>query len=78
MTVTVHSRHADSPRPAGPAGARDGVVPGALVIARNALEWRLDPASEVLTAGKAATPLAAPHARIRVYRLCSSRSRTSS
>jgi rhodanese-related sulfurtransferase len=25
--------------------ARDGVVPGALVIARNVLEWRLDPAS---------------------------------
>ena len=24
---------------------RDGVVPGALVIARNVLEWRLDPAS---------------------------------
>jgi rhodanese-related sulfurtransferase len=26
--------------------ARDGVVPGALVIARNVLEWRLDPASD--------------------------------
>jgi rhodanese-related sulfurtransferase len=26
--------------------ARDGLVPGALVIARNALEWRLDPASD--------------------------------
>jgi rhodanese-related sulfurtransferase len=25
--------------------ARDGTVPGALVIARNVLEWRLDPAS---------------------------------
>lgn len=25
--------------------ARDGVVPGALVIGRNVLEWRLDPAS---------------------------------
>jgi rhodanese-related sulfurtransferase len=25
--------------------ANDGVVPGALVIARNVLEWRLDPAS---------------------------------
>jgi rhodanese-related sulfurtransferase len=25
--------------------ARDGVVPGALVIARNVLEWRLDPES---------------------------------
>ena len=25
--------------------ARDGVVPGALVIPRNVLEWRLDPAS---------------------------------
>lgn len=26
--------------------AQDGIVPGALVIARNALEWRVDPASE--------------------------------
>jgi rhodanese-related sulfurtransferase len=26
--------------------ARDGVVPDALVIARNVLEWRLDPASD--------------------------------
>ena len=26
--------------------AADGVVPGALVIARNVLEWRLDPASD--------------------------------
>ena len=26
--------------------AADGVVPGAVVIARNVLEWRLDPASE--------------------------------
>jgi len=26
--------------------ARDGVVPGALVIGRNVLEWRLDPASD--------------------------------
>jgi rhodanese-related sulfurtransferase len=26
--------------------ARDGTVPGALVIARNVLEWRLDPASQ--------------------------------
>jgi rhodanese-related sulfurtransferase len=26
--------------------ARDGAVPGALVIARNELEWRLEPASE--------------------------------
>ena len=26
--------------------AHEGVVPGALVIARNVLEWRLDPASE--------------------------------
>ncbi|MDA8322736.1 MAG: rhodanese-like domain-containing protein [Actinomycetota bacterium] len=26
--------------------ARDGTVPGALVIARNVLEWRLDPASD--------------------------------
>jgi rhodanese-related sulfurtransferase len=26
--------------------AQDGVVPGALVIPRNVLEWRLDPASE--------------------------------
>jgi rhodanese-related sulfurtransferase len=25
--------------------ARDGTIPGALVIARNVLEWRLDPAS---------------------------------
>ena len=25
--------------------ARDGTIPGALVIPRNALEWRLDPAS---------------------------------
>lgn len=25
--------------------AEDGMVPGALVISRNALEWRLDPAS---------------------------------
>ena len=25
--------------------AADGVVPGAVVIARNVLEWRLDPAS---------------------------------
>jgi rhodanese-related sulfurtransferase len=25
---------------------RDGIVPGALVIPRNVLEWRLDPASE--------------------------------
>ncbi len=25
--------------------AQDGVIPGALVIARNVLEWRLDPAS---------------------------------
>ncbi|TMK25586.1 MAG: hypothetical protein E6G62_04845 [Actinobacteria bacterium] len=25
--------------------ARDGVVPGALIISRNTLEWRLDPAS---------------------------------
>ncbi|MDQ6817116.1 MAG: hypothetical protein M3018_06880, partial [Actinomycetota bacterium] len=26
--------------------AEDGTVPGAVVIARNVLEWRLDPASE--------------------------------
>jgi rhodanese-related sulfurtransferase len=26
--------------------ARDGTIPGALVIARNVLEWRLDPASQ--------------------------------
>jgi rhodanese-related sulfurtransferase len=26
--------------------ARDGVVPGALVVARNVLEWRADPASD--------------------------------
>ncbi len=26
--------------------AQDGTVPGAIVIARNVLEWRLDPASE--------------------------------
>jgi rhodanese-related sulfurtransferase len=26
--------------------AQDGVIPGALVIGRNVLEWRLDPASE--------------------------------
>ena len=26
--------------------ARDGVVPGALVIGRNVLEWRLDPTSD--------------------------------
>jgi rhodanese-related sulfurtransferase len=26
--------------------ARDGTIPGALVIARNVLEWRLDPSSE--------------------------------
>ena len=26
--------------------ARDGVIPGALVIPRNVLEWRLDPASD--------------------------------
>ncbi|MBA3430004.1 MAG: rhodanese-like domain-containing protein [Actinobacteria bacterium] len=26
--------------------AREGEVPGALIIARNVLEWRLDPASE--------------------------------
>jgi rhodanese-related sulfurtransferase len=26
--------------------SRDGVVPGALIIDRNVLEWRLDPASE--------------------------------
>jgi rhodanese-related sulfurtransferase len=26
--------------------ARDGIVPGALLIPRNVLEWRLDPASE--------------------------------
>ncbi|MBV9154109.1 MAG: sulfurtransferase [Alphaproteobacteria bacterium] len=26
--------------------ARDGTIPGALVIARNVLEWRLDPACE--------------------------------
>jgi rhodanese-related sulfurtransferase len=26
--------------------ARDGTIPGALVIGRNVLEWRLDPASE--------------------------------
>ena len=26
--------------------ARDGVVPGALLIPRNVLEWRCDPASE--------------------------------
>jgi rhodanese-related sulfurtransferase len=26
--------------------ARDGVVPGALVVERNVLEWRLDPASQ--------------------------------
>ena len=26
--------------------ARDGTVPGALVVARNVLEWRLDPDSE--------------------------------
>jgi rhodanese-related sulfurtransferase len=26
--------------------ARDGLVPGALVIGRNVLEWRLDPASD--------------------------------
>jgi rhodanese-related sulfurtransferase len=26
--------------------ARDGVIPEAIVIARNVLEWRLDPASE--------------------------------
>ncbi len=26
--------------------AEDGVIPGALVIPRNVLEWRLDPASE--------------------------------
>jgi hypothetical protein len=25
--------------------ARDGTIPGALVIARNVLEWRLDPGS---------------------------------
>ena len=25
--------------------ARDGTIPGALIIARNVLEWRLDPAS---------------------------------
>jgi rhodanese-related sulfurtransferase len=26
--------------------ARDGTIPGALVISRNVLEWRLDPASD--------------------------------
>src|ERR1700733_4664702 len=26
--------------------ARDGTIPGALVIARNVLEWRLDPGSD--------------------------------
>jgi len=26
--------------------AQDGVIPGALMISRNVLEWRLDPASE--------------------------------
>jgi rhodanese-related sulfurtransferase len=26
--------------------AQDGIIPGALVIPRNVLEWRLDPASE--------------------------------
>ena len=26
--------------------ARDGTIPGALLIARNVLEWRLDPASQ--------------------------------
>jgi rhodanese-related sulfurtransferase len=26
--------------------ARDGTIPGALVIARNVLEWRLDPSSD--------------------------------
>ena len=26
--------------------ARDGTIPGALVIARNVLEWRLDPCSQ--------------------------------
>jgi rhodanese-related sulfurtransferase len=26
--------------------ARDGTIPGALVIARNVLEWRLDPGSQ--------------------------------
>jgi rhodanese-related sulfurtransferase len=26
--------------------ARDGAIPGALVIGRNVLEWRLDPASQ--------------------------------
>jgi rhodanese-related sulfurtransferase len=31
--------------------ARGGVVPGALVIARNVLEWRLDPASDHRHAG---------------------------
>jgi rhodanese-related sulfurtransferase len=31
--------------------AQDGVIVGALVIARNVLEWRLDPASEYRHAG---------------------------
>ena len=31
--------------------ARDGVVPGAVVVARNVLEWRLDPSSDHRLAG---------------------------
>ena len=33
-----------TPDPAG--SGRDGLLPGALLIERNHLEWRLDPASE--------------------------------
>ena len=43
--------------------ARDGMIPGALVIARNVLEWRLDPASQHRHPQ-------APHLGERVILLC--------
>jgi rhodanese-related sulfurtransferase len=51
----LHPRAADDARRAGAVLidirsesqiARDGTIPGALVISRNVLEWRLDPASD--------------------------------
>jgi rhodanese-related sulfurtransferase len=43
--------------------AQDGVIPGALVIPRNVLEWRLDPASEH-------RPASAPQLDDRVILMC--------
>jgi hypothetical protein len=42
--------------------ARDGRIPGALVIARNVLEWRLDPSSDA--AGARLHPCHGPRRRL--------------